>query len=123
MRIDALDTIEVLPCAVRTATANGSAVDIREYVGRLALTLMSAAASAGDTLDVKVQDSANGSSGWADISGAAFTQVTSAADAHESISIDTNAAKRYIRVVATIAGNGGESIACGVTAFGQQQSF
>mgnify|MGYP003638441622 FL=1 len=121
MRIDALDTEELLPCAVRTASANGAGVLVREYVEMIGITLMSAIGTTGDTLDVKIQDSPDNSA-WADITGATFTQVTSAADAHETIFVQSGAADVYIRAVATIAGNGGESIACAVTMFGGKQS-
>lgn len=96
---------EVLPNLVRTVTANGSAVDIQQYSEDVMFTLMSIALTGTTpTLDVKIQGSADGSTGWADISGATFTQVTDAADAHESIVVDSDAAPRYIRAVATIAG-------------------
>lgn len=122
MRVDSVTTEELLPCAVRTATATGSAVLIREYTQMVGVTLMSAIATAGDTLDVTIEDSADGSTGWAAVSGAAFTQVTASADATETIFVDSDATKAYVRAVGTIAGNGGESIAFGVALFGAKQS-
>ena len=121
MRVDSLTTEELLACAVRTASANGTGVDIHEYTGMVGCTLMSAIGTTGDTLDVKIQDSPDNST-WADITGAAFTQVTASADLTETIFFDSNAADAYVRAVATIAGNGGESIACGVSLFGGKQS-
>lgn len=94
------------PPASRTATLNGTALDVEKYEGVGKAVLHSAAASAGTTptLNAKLQDSADGSTGWADIPGATFAQVTDAAAALEGIHVDLSAAKKYIRVVGTIAG-------------------
>jgi hypothetical protein len=122
MRIDSLTTEELLPCAVRTATATGSAVLIKDYTQMVGCTLLSSIATTGDTLDAKIQDSADGSTGWADVTGAAFTQVTASADLTETIFFDSNAVKAYVRAVGTIAGNGAESISFGVVLFGGKQT-
>ena len=63
-----------------------------------------AAASAGDTLDGKIQDSPDGSTGWADLTGKTFAQVTEAAAAFESILVDKDQTRGWIRYVGTIAG-------------------
>ena len=92
------------PTAARTATGQGSAVDIRDVEGDLAVTLDSAAGTGTTpTLDVKLQDSDDGSTGWADVSGATFTQVAGVA-AQQKITVDTNAMKRYVRAAYTIGG-------------------
>lgn len=119
VRVDAMTSAEVIPCAVRTASVNGTGVDIRDFEERIAFTLMSAAMTTADTLDVKLQDSADNST-FADITGATFTQVTDAADAHETITIAANAVRRYVRAVGTIAGTS-PSVAFGVTAIGVKQ--
>lgn len=95
---------EVIPLATRTATLTGAAINITDFFGDLALTLMSAIGSTADTLDCKVQDSADGSTGWADVTAATWTQVTDAADAHEAILIKSNSIKQFIRVIGTIVG-------------------
>tara|TARA_R110002110_G_scaffold199101_1_gene409859 strand:- start:1 stop:384 length:384 start_codon:yes stop_codon:yes gene_type:complete len=118
---DAVDTVEVLPAVRRTATANGSAVDIQQYVGKLKFVLAtSAGGGTSPTLDVKLQDSADGSTGWADISGAAFTQVTDAADATADLGIWANAVKRYVRAVVTISGTS-PTFDCALVAVGTKQ--
>lgn len=96
----------LLPADVRTSTANGTGVDIKDYGGKLKLTLDSeeGTGNADNTLDVKIQHSDSSGSGYTDISGAAFTQVDGSTAAFESISLDTRSTKRYIRTVATIAG-------------------
>ncbi len=120
MNVREITMVEALPTATRTATANGSAVNLVDYDGDVALTLMTAAGTGtSPTLDVKVQDSADGSSGWADVSGATFTQVTDAADAHETIYVDADNVKQYIRLVPTIAGTS-PSFACGVNMAGKK---
>lgn len=109
---------EVLPAVRVTATGNGSAVDLNALAGDIAYTLMSSAGGGtSPTLDVKLQDSADGSTGWADISGATFTQVTDAADSHETIVVDSDAHKRHVRAVKTVSGTS-PTFDCGVTAVG-----
>ncbi len=58
------------------------------------------------TVATKLQDSADGSTGWADVSGAAATDLT-ADDTEDEVDIDLSGAKRYVRVVATISFTGG----------------
>lgn len=89
---------------VETSTITGSAVDTRGFVGNTKVTQdVGTVGGTSPTLDGKLQDSADGSTNWADISGATFTQVT-ASDDVQSISVETRAHKRYIRYVGTIAG-------------------
>jgi hypothetical protein len=114
--------IEVLPAVRVTATGNGDAVDLTDYEGDMACTLMSSAGGGtSPTLDVKIQDSADGSTSWADISGATFTQVTDGADAHETIIVKSNACKRYVRAVKTVTGTS-PTFDCGLTAVGFKKS-
>ena len=122
IRVDALTSAEVIPCAVRTATVNGAAVNVREYVGRVAFTLASAAMTTADTLDVKIQGSADGSTGWADVAGATFAQVTDAADAYETITVEIGAHQPYVRAVGTIAGTT-PSVAFSVGMMGAKQNL
>jgi len=96
-----LSSISLFPAKDQTATGNGTGVNITDFVGKLKLTLDSEAADVG-TLDVKIQDSADNST-YADVTGATFTQVTTAAALVESIAIDTRAVKKWIRGVRTIA--------------------
>jgi len=87
-----------------TATGNGSAVDVRPYKGHALLVLNSSATEASDnTLNVKVQHSADGSTGWTD-TGVAFAQVGNAAASAQVVEVNVDRFKRYIRVVSTLAG-------------------
>jgi hypothetical protein len=107
--------------ADRSATANGSSVDILNYEGQAAAILQSAAGTGTNpTLDVKLQDSADGSTGWADVTGAAFSQVTNAAASAQVVKFNASAVQRYIRAVATVGGTT-PSFTCGVSFVGKKQ--
>ena len=113
--------LSLLDPAERSASANGSAVDILNYEGQAAAILQSAAGTGtSPTLDVKLQDSADGSTGWADITGAAFTQVTNAAPSAQAAKFNASAARRYIRAVATVGGTT-PLFACAVSFVGKKQ--
>jgi hypothetical protein len=90
--------------AARDATLTGDAVDVRDLDGPL-LVVQAAGAGTGEgaTLDGKIQDSADGSTGWADVSGAVFPQVTDAALA-QRLALNANATRGYVRFVGTIDG-------------------
>lgn len=104
--------------AGRSTTYTGTGVDVSACKGSMVVILDSAAASAGDTLDVKIQESDSLGSGYTDVSGATFTQVTAGAASVAKISLNADALKKYIRAIGTIAGNGSESITFSVTALG-----
>lgn len=89
-----------------TGTVTGSAVDIRGAVGRIAITqLIGTVGGTSPTYDGKIQDSADGSTNWADVSGATFTQVTDSSDeTSETIGVEARLCKRYIRYVGTSGG-------------------
>ncbi len=96
-----------------TATATGAAIDLRSFDGVAMLTLNSGAMeAAATTMDVKIQHSADGSTGWTDatvLRGSsyvplAFAQVTNAAASSQQIDFNVKDLKRYIREVKTLAG-------------------
>jgi hypothetical protein len=105
------------PLANGAGTRNGAAID-RSTVGWAKSCVLSAHAGAATgtptsfTYDVKLQDSADGSTGWADYtqpSGAssAITQQTAAGLTEKDI--DLTGAKQYVRVVEVVAFVGGTS--------------
>lgn len=120
------DLKQLIPVATRAATVEGSAVDIDEYEGNLAVVLDSGAASAGDTMDLTIEERADATDTWAAVpadalynpatgANATFTQVTAAGGASFQVrGLRKNRLKAQIRAVGTIAGNGGESITFGV---------
>ena len=67
--------LDALTVRAEGAEAFTTAQDVRIYTGIATAILMALDATVG-TLAVKLQDSVNGSTGWADIVGAAFTSVT-----------------------------------------------
>ncbi|MFO0929154.1 MAG: hypothetical protein U0736_19380 [Gemmataceae bacterium] len=69
------------------------------------------------TVDFKLQESADGSTGWADISGKGITQLT-ATDDNKQVLVNLKAeelstGKRYVRGLATL-GNGTSQALCAV---------
>lgn len=101
---DQAQVLDLLPVASVTASGNATAVDMQAYDGEIAIILDCAAGTGTNpTMDVKIQDSADNST-FADVSGAAFTQVTNAAASVQKMSLNKDELKRYIRVVKTIGG-------------------
>ena len=96
--------LELLPPASVTADANGTGVDMKNYVGQAKVILHCGAATAGTNppLDVQLQESDDDSS-YADISGGAFTQVTTVLSLQAMI-LDLDKTKRYVRAVKDIGG-------------------
>lgn len=90
--------------AALTASGNGPAVDVSGFSGECRLVLSaSATAGADNVLAVKVQHSANGTTGWED-SGVAFDEVTNAGAAFEEVGCSIDRFHRFIRVVDTLTG-------------------
>ncbi len=99
-----LETKAAFPALARTATANGSALDLQAWVnpgGQAMKAILDVGAASGTTptLAVKFQESADGST-WADITGATFAAKSAAG--FEEMSF--RCSKRYVRAVATIGG-------------------
>lgn len=112
--------VEALPVATRTSTVTGSAVDLVDYDGYVAFTLMSEAATAGTTptLNVKVTHADTSGGSYSDVSGATWTEVTDAADAHETLVLDSSGLKRFVKIVGTIGGSATPTFAFGVNMTG-----
>jgi hypothetical protein len=100
--ISNITDVTLFASAARTATANGTAVALGD-LGTLRLFLdVTAASGTTPTLDVTVETSYDGSTGWRAISasGSAFTQATGVTSQRRSfVGCD-----RYVRAVATIGG-------------------
>lgn len=95
----AATVLHLAASASQASTVTGSAIDLIDYEGPVAI-VQSHGTGTG-TLDGKVQDSADGSTGWADVSGAAFTQSTTTADV-QVLALAPKKIKRYIRYIGTI---------------------
>lgn len=126
--VKALAVKAVLPAQAITANVTGVAFDLLPYDDKAIIYLNSSATGgAGQTLDVKIQHSADGSTGWTDVVispqavNLAFTTVTNAGASNQQIEFNTNDLKRYIRAVATVAGTS-PTVAAGVSLVAQKQS-
>jgi hypothetical protein len=104
MRAKNIIPTSILGAAAITATANGTGVDISAFEGDVKFTLDSSAGGGADhTLDVTLEHSDDNST-FVAITGGAFTQVTNAAAAYESIILNGDGLKKYVRGVDTVAG-------------------
>lgn len=117
--LEKLQLLSVHPVAARTATGDGTGVDLRALDGDLALILDSAAAGAGTnpTLDVTVEHSDESAANFTQIGTTAFAQVTSTAS-RQILVISKDEAKRYVRVKYTIGGTASPSFTFSVTGVG-----
>lgn len=89
-----------------SSTETGTGVDLQPYTnpgGREMKAVLSTTAVSGTTptMDVKIQESAVLGSGYTDITGATFTQVTDSSTTEE-IHFQTNL--QFVRAIATLAG-------------------
>jgi len=98
------------PVDSAATTINGPAIDRQGYHSCVLHAACGAASGSptAQTVDAKLQESADGSSGWADISGASITQIT-ADNSEGEKDADLAGAKQYIRSVVTVAFTGGTS--------------
>ena len=89
--------LSLLPNDVVTTTGLGSAVDLEDYEGEMAVVLDAEAGGASITYAVKLQESAP--------SGGTYTDVNTALV--EKISVNTNDMKRFVKLSITVAGGTG----------------
>jgi hypothetical protein len=99
----------------RTTSTVSSAFDTLDYEGLAVITLDAGAATAGTlpTLDVKITTCATSGGSYTDVTGAAFTQVTTVAGV-QTLTVDLDACKRYIKADWTIGGTVGPAFPFGV---------
>ena len=85
-----------------TASFTGAAVDVSGDVnpGKGNMLFLLDCGAATGTLDAKIQQSDDGATGWADVTGAAFTTINAAPGTQI---ISAYVGKRYIRVLTTAA--------------------
>lgn len=106
--LEKLQHFPLHPVATETATFTGATTniaDLKDFDGDIQLILDSGAAASSGTMTGKIQDSADGSTGWADVTGGGFTAVAQAAS-KQVLTINRDAIKRYVRFVGTIAASG-----------------
>jgi len=85
----------------RTATLTGTGQNCSDYDGQMMAVLTCSAGAAGTvTLDVKLQSSTVVGSGYVDIPGAVFTQVTTAAS-NQNLVFTVGTGGSFIRAIGT----------------------
>lgn len=109
--VNALTTTAILNAKGQSASVvNSAALDISNYVGKLAVIVNTGPKSAGDaspTLDVRLMSSATSNfSNAANISGANIATVTNSNNT-QVIALDTRVASRYVYAVSTVTGTNG----------------
>lgn len=88
----------------KTSTITGTALNLQGYQGTVAIVQdVGTVSGTTPTLDGKIQDSADGSTGWGDVTGYTFTQVTTSTNI-QVLNVDPRFTKQYIRYIGTIAG-------------------
>tara|TARA_R100001509_G_C4711651_1_gene163510 strand:+ start:143 stop:526 length:384 start_codon:yes stop_codon:yes gene_type:complete len=103
--LEKLEISAAVASASVSATATSSAIDLKDFDGDVLLVLNCAAGTGSSpTLDVKVQDSDETGGTYGDLSGAAFTQVTTSASL-QTLEVNKDECKRFIKVVQTVGGS------------------
>ena len=104
INLERLELLSGLGTSTKTATGNGTGIDLQGYEGDILFVLDSGAGGGSSpTLDVTIEDSDDNST-FGSLSGAAFTQVTDSAST-QKLSISADECKRYVRVKFTIGGS------------------
>lgn len=90
--------------SARTTTFSSPVLDLRPFDGDL-LVLQNVGTVSGTTPSLAgvLEDSDDGSTGWATIAGASFVAVTAANNSQKLVQA-INAARRYVRYTGTITG-------------------
>ena len=92
---------------VVTTTGLGSAVDLEDYEGEMAVVLDAEAGGASITYAVKLQESDTSGGTYTDVTGGAFTTTDANTALVEKISVNTNDMKRFVKLSITVAGGTG----------------
>ena len=99
--------LSLLPSDVVTTTGLGSAVDLEDYEGEMAVVLDAEAGGASITYAVKLQESDTSGGTYTDVTGGAFTTTDADTALVEKISVNTNDMKRFVKLSITVAGGTG----------------
>jgi len=99
--LDALTPYSVVNAASQASTVTSAAVNLMTDDLESVVFIQNIGAVTG-SITGKIQESADGSTGWADVSGAAFTAVSSANNT-QALSLNPSATAGYVRYVGTIA--------------------
>lgn len=118
-----LTIANVRASAAFAANANVTGIDLRDYIGDVAIVFNIGASTAGSspTYDAAIQsgDASDGSDAAAFTSAIAITQATGAS--FQVLRVDTRLAKRYLKIVQTIGGTSSPSFPVGIAIVGRKQ--
>jgi len=114
------EVLSLLANDVVTATGTGSAVDLVDYEGDIAVVLDAEAGGASITYAVKLTESDTSGGSYSDVTGGAFTTTDANTALVEKISVNTNGMKRFVKVSVTVAGGSGAG-AVSVVALGSKK--
>jgi hypothetical protein len=95
------------PAATRTATITGTGLSCKGHTHALVIATWGTVTGTSPTLDVKLQSSTTVGGTYADITGAALTQITATPNPTTSVQlgvVELNKHDEFIRAVGTIAG-------------------
>ena len=98
--------LTISPPTALATTTNGDAVDVRDFHGVCKFVLSTSATGGADqTCTVKLQTSADGTTGWTD-TGLEFAATDDEAAATLEIVTNIDNFDRYVRAVTTLDGDG-----------------
>lgn len=99
--------VSLRPQAITVATVNGAEADKEDFSTALVQCDVAALGGTSPTLNVKVQEAATSGGTFADVTGAAFTQFTTARSNGMYVgSLSLRPRQNFLRLVATGAGTG-----------------
>ena len=105
--LQAAKIVQAQAAAAKTSTAQSAAIDTAGFGGAMLDINLGAVSGTTPSNVITVEESADGSTGWAAISGATLTLGTSAANKSYGMDVPLGGRynrKRYLRVVQTISG-------------------
>lgn len=114
------EVLNVLPSDVVTATGVGSAIDLLDYEGDIAVSLDAEAGGGSVTYAVKLTECDTSGGTYTDVSGGGFTTSGANAAVTEKISVNTDSIQRFIKASVTVAGGTGAG-AVSIVAFGSKK--
>lgn len=117
---NAVTTATVLPSASRTANANGSAVDLQAYDGRVLILAEGGDITAGDnnsTYVVSLLSSED--TNIANATSASLNVTLTNAASQQTVGVDTRGVNRYLFAQGNISGGNSPAFPCSVSVIGE----
>lgn len=98
-------TISLMAPAALSDTTTAAAVDVSGFHGLCDVVLNSTALdAASETSDVKLTHCDTSGGTYTDVTNGAFAQVTNAAASCQTLVLNADSLKKYVKVVSTLAG-------------------